>query len=92
MQRKTKQIDIPVSSAAKAKTGSMDDPMRFYNRELSWLQFNHRVLEEAANRRHPLLDGVGRQLSVADQVQLELPDVFRPELIGRAFEISGKLP
>src|SRR5438034_1487566 len=45
-----------MQSAATPAAVSLDDPSLYINRELSWLEFNRRVLEEAQDPEVPLLD------------------------------------
>jgi polyphosphate kinase len=56
--RAAASVVAPAAPPAPLKVASLDDPSLYVNAELAWLDFNERVLDQAEDDYHPLLERV----------------------------------
>jgi polyphosphate kinase len=71
-----------------ARRPSLSDPSLYINRELSWLAFNDRVLAQARDERHPLLERV-RFVAISET---NMDEFFMIRVAGLQQQVASELP
>ncbi len=77
---------MAVTERTPAPIVDLDDPSLYINRELSWLEFNHRVLEEALDTEAPLLE----RLKFLTIVSSNLDEFFMVRVAGLRRQVKSQ--